>query len=75
MIANLVRGRDAAEALPVLDFTFKSRCALREEARSRARSPTPEQKNPGADIDASFISKATVDKGPNTASPPLAAAR
>ena len=62
MIADLVRGRDAAEALQLLQFTEKSAAPvifkIIESAVANARQS-------GADVDALFISKATVDKGPN----------
>lgn len=62
MIVNLVRGRDAAEAIQLLQFTMKSAapvvCKLIESAVANA-------KESGADVDTLFISRATVDKGPN----------
>ncbi|HMY17650.1 MAG TPA: 50S ribosomal protein L22 [Polyangium sp.] len=62
MIADLVRGRGAAEALQLLQFTEKSAAPvilkIIESAVANARQS-------GADVDALFISKATVDKGPN----------
>lgn len=62
MIADLVRGRDAAEALQLLQFTEKSAAPMIlkiiESAVANARQS-------GADVDTLFISKATVDKGPN----------
>lgn len=62
MIANLVRGRDAAEAIQLLTFTLKGGapvlCKVIESAVANAQQS-------GADVDSLFISKATVDKGPN----------
>jgi large subunit ribosomal protein L22 len=62
MIADLVRGRDAAEALQLLQFTEKSAAPVLlkiiESAVANARQS-------GVDVDTLFISKATVDKGPN----------
>ena len=62
MIADLVRGRSAAEALQLLQFTEKSAAPvilkIIESAVANARQS-------GSDVDALFISKATVDKGPN----------
>ena len=62
VIADLVRGRDAAEALQLLQFTEKSAAPvilkIIESAVANARQS-------GADVDTLFISKATVDKGPN----------
>ena len=64
MIANLVRGKDAAEALQLLQFTTKAGAPVLfkviESAVANARVANPSQ-----DVDALFISKATVDKGPN----------
>ncbi len=65
MIVNLVRGRDASEALQLLDFTPKAGAPfvkkLIASAIANARS-----KRPDVDVDELFISKATVDKGPNS---------
>ena len=62
MIADLVRGRDAAEAIQLLQFTQKSGAPvvlkIIESAVANARQD-------GADVDALYISIATVDKGPN----------
>ena len=64
MIANLIRGKDAAEALQLLQFTTKAGAPVLykviESAVANARI-----KAPGQDVDALYISKATVDKGPN----------
>jgi large subunit ribosomal protein L22 len=62
MIADLVRGRDAAEAIQMLQFTQKSGAPvvlkIIESAVANARQD-------GADVDVLFVSKATVDKAPN----------
>lgn len=62
MIVDLVRGRDAAEALQLLQFTPKAGAPvvlkLLESAVANARQV-------GADLDKLFISKATVDKAAN----------
>ena len=64
MIVNLVRGRQAGEALQLLEFTQKAGAPVLkkiiESAVANARI-----KAPGQDVDALYISKATVDKGPN----------
>ena len=64
MMINLVRGRHASEALQLLQFTPKAASPLLvkliESAVANAR-----QHAPGTDVDKLFISKATVDKGPN----------
>jgi large subunit ribosomal protein L22 len=65
MIVDLVRGRDAAEALQLLDFTPKSGAPIVKKliasavANAKLRKPT-------VDSDALFISTATVDKGPDS---------
>ena len=62
MIANLVRGRDAAEAIQLLTFTLKGGapvlCKVIESAVANAQQD-------GADVDVLFVSKGTVDKAPN----------
>jgi large subunit ribosomal protein L22 len=64
MIVDLVRGRNASEALQLLQFTTKSGAPviakLLESAVANAR-----QQSPGTDVDSLFVSKATADKGPN----------
>ncbi|HVU03528.1 MAG TPA: 50S ribosomal protein L22 [Polyangiaceae bacterium] len=65
VIINLVRGRDAAEALQLLDYTPKSGAPLVKKLIASALA-NAQQKNPGVDSDALFISKATVDKGPDS---------
>jgi large subunit ribosomal protein L22 len=64
MVIDLIRGRDASEALQLLQFTQKSGAPivlkLIESAVANAR-----QQSPGTDVDALYVSKATADKGPN----------
>lgn len=62
MIADLVRGRDAAEAIQLLQFTQKSGAPV---VLKIIESAVANAQQGGADIDALFISKATVDKAPN----------
>jgi large subunit ribosomal protein L22 len=62
MIADLVRGRDAAEAIQLLTFTQKSGAPI---VRKIIESAVANARQGGADVDALFVSKATVDKGPN----------
>lgn len=64
IIANLVRGRDAAEALQLLDFTPKAGAPLVKKLIASALA-NARQANPQLDVDSLYISKATVDKGPN----------
>jgi len=64
MIANLVRGKDASEALQALAFIPKAGApALKKVIESAIANAIV--KNPNQDVDDLFISKATVDKGPN----------
>lgn len=64
MVIDLIRGRDASEALQLLQFTTKSGAPvvlkLIESAVANAR-----QQSPGTDVDSLYVSKATADKGPN----------
>jgi large subunit ribosomal protein L22 len=62
MIADLVRGRDAAEAIQLLQFTEKSGAPV---IRKIIESAVANARQGGADVDVLFISKATVDKAPN----------
>ena len=62
MIADLVRGRDAAEALQLLQFTQKSGAPVLLKI---IESAVANAKQSGADVDVLFVSKATVDKAPN----------
>jgi len=65
MIANLVRGKEAAYALQILEFTTKAGAPVLKKVIESAVA-NARVKNPTQDIDALFISKATVDKGPNS---------
>ena len=64
VIVDLVRGRQAGEALQVLEFTRKSAAPivkkLIESAVANARLQSP-----GVDLDALFVETAYVDKAPN----------
>jgi large subunit ribosomal protein L22 len=62
MIADLVRGRDAAEALQLLQFTPKAGAPVLQKL---LESAVANARQVGADLDKLFISKATVDKAPN----------
>jgi len=62
MIADLVRGRDAAEAIQLLQFTQKSGAPVLKKI---IESAVANARQNGADVDMLFVSKATVDKGPN----------
>lgn len=64
VVVDLVRGRQAGEALQLLDFTKKSGAPvlkkLIESAIANARTVQP-----GVDLDALFVETAFVDKAPN----------
>jgi large subunit ribosomal protein L22 len=61
MIANLVRGKHAAEAIQLLQFTTKSGAPV---LKKLIESAVANAQAANADIDSLYISKATVDKGP-----------
>ena len=64
VVVNLVRGRQAGEALQLLEFTNKAGAPvlkkLIESAVANARTTSP-----GVDLDALFVETAFVDKAPN----------
>ena len=64
VVVNLIRGRQAGEALQLLEFTRKSAASLVkkliESAVANAKTQTP-----GVDVDALFVETAFVDKAPN----------
>lgn len=62
MIVGLVRGRDVAEVIQLLQFTKKAGAPV---VRKLVESAIANARYSGADVDALFISKATVDKAPN----------
>jgi large subunit ribosomal protein L22 len=62
MIADLVRGRDAAEAIQMLAFTAKSGAPV---VKKIIESAVANARQVGVDVDLLFVSKATVDKAPN----------
>jgi large subunit ribosomal protein L22 len=64
MIVNLVRGRDAAEALQLLDFVPKAGAPVVKKLIASAIA-NAKVKHPDVDPDDLFISAASVDKGPN----------
>jgi large subunit ribosomal protein L22 len=65
MVINLVRGRDASEALQLLDFVPKSGAPVVKKLIASALA-NARQVRPDVDVDELYISKATVDKGPNS---------
>lgn len=64
IVADLVRGRDAAEALQLLEFTPKAGAPVLQKVIASALANARE-KAPSVDAEALYISKATVDQGPN----------
>jgi large subunit ribosomal protein L22 len=64
MIADLVRGRHAAEAIQLLQFTQKSGAPVLKKVIESAVANARTQ-SPGVDLDGLFIETATVDKAPN----------
>ncbi len=62
MIINYVRGKHAAEAIQLLQFTPKAGAPV---VKKLIESAIANAQRAGADIDRLFISKCTVDKGPN----------
>lgn len=65
MVVNLVRGRDASEALQLLEFTPKAGAPFVKKLLASAVA-NAKQKRPDLDLDTLYVSKATVDKGPNS---------
>ena len=65
VVIDLVRGRQAGEALQLLEFTRKSAAPmvkkLIESAVANARTQSP-----GVDLEALFVETAFVDKAPNS---------
>ncbi len=64
MIINLVRGRDAAEALQLLEFVPKAGAPFVKKLIASAIA-NAKVKRPDVDVDSLYISRASVDKGPN----------
>jgi large subunit ribosomal protein L22 len=64
VVVDLVRGRQAGEALQLLEFTKKAGAPVLkkiiESAVANARTTSP-----GVDVDALFVETAFVDKAPN----------
>jgi large subunit ribosomal protein L22 len=65
MVVNLIRGRDASEAIQLLDFTPKAGAPFVKKLISSALA-NARQLRPTLDVDRLFVSKATVDKGPDS---------
>lgn len=65
VIADLVRGRNAAEALYLLDFTPKAAAPLVKKLLASAIA-NAKGSRPELGADALFVSRITVDQGPNS---------
>jgi len=64
-VANLVRGRDAGDALQILEFTKKASAPIIKKLIASAVA-NAKLKRPDLDVDSLYISRASVDKGPNS---------
>jgi large subunit ribosomal protein L22 len=65
VIIDLVRGRDAAEALQLLDFTPKAGAPVVKKLIASALA-NARTRRPDVDVDSLYVSRASVDKGPNS---------
>ncbi len=64
IVINMVRGRDAGEALQLLEFTPKAGAPIVKKLLTSAIANALDL-DPSVDADSLYISKATVDEGPN----------
>ena len=64
VIVDLVRGRQAGEALQLLEFTHKAAAPILKKLIESAVANAKTQ-SPGVDVDALFVETAFVDKAPN----------
>ena len=64
MVVDLVRGRQAGEALQLLEFTTKAGAPVLKKVLESAVANARTQ-SPGVDLDALFVETAFVDKAPN----------
>jgi large subunit ribosomal protein L22 len=62
VIADLVRGRNVAEALQLLQFTPKRGARVMQRL---LESAVANARQAGANVDDLYVATATVDKGPN----------
>ena len=65
VIVNLVRGRQAGEALQILEFTQKSAAPLVKKPSIESAVANARTQQPGVDLDSLFVQTAFVDKAPN----------
>ena len=64
MIADMVRGRDAGEALQLLEFTKKAACPVIKKLLESAMA-NAKVKNPSINLDSLFVETVFVNKAPN----------
>ena len=64
VIVDLVRGRQAGEALQLLEFTHRAAAPILKKLIESAVANAKTQ-SPGVDVDALFVETAFVDKAPN----------
>jgi large subunit ribosomal protein L22 len=64
VVADLIRGKDAGQALQILEFLRKSAAPVMKKVIESALA-NARQLHPSTDVDSLFVSKVTVDKGPN----------
>ncbi len=64
VVINLVRGRQAGEALQLLEFTRKAAAPVVKKLIESAVANAKTQ-SPGVDVDSLFVQTAFVDKAPN----------
>ena len=64
-VANLVRGRDASDALQILEYLKKSSAPIIKKLIASAVA-NAKQRRPDVDVDTLYVSRASVDKGPNS---------
>jgi large subunit ribosomal protein L22 len=65
MVVDLIRGRDASEALQLLEFTPKAGAPFEKKLLASAVA-NAKQRRPDVDVDSLYVSKCAVDKGPNS---------
>lgn len=65
VVINMIRGRNATEALQLLEFTPKAAAPIVKKLVASALA-NAKQVRSDVDVDALVISKATVDMGPNS---------
>jgi large subunit ribosomal protein L22 len=64
VVADLIRGKDAGAALQALEFLRKSAAPIVKKVIESALA-NARQLSPSTDVDALYVSRITVDKGPN----------